>query len=137
MPGLVLTTLHMAAKQLDKKLLEEIKGMLLEQKTNLERELAQFTQANSNNEDDFKATFPDFGDKEDENSAEVATYGDNLSLEHSLEKSLRDAKKALKRIEDGTYGYCKYCNELINPERLRARPSSSSCMDCKTRLKGR
>lgn len=126
-----------AKKKLDAKLLQEIKKMLLEQETTLQSELSNFTQTNEKNSDDFQATFPDYGDKEDENSAEVATYGDNISLEYSLEKSFRDVKKALKRIEEGTYGICKYCGELINPDRLKARPSSSSCMDCKTRLTGR
>lgn len=125
-----------AAKKLDKKFLEEMKEQLLAQKDKLEKELLQFTQANAHNEDDYKATFPDYGDKEDENSGEVATYGDNLSLEHSLEKSLRDVKKSLKRIDEGSYGICKYCDEVINPDRLRARPSSGSCVECKTRLKG-
>lgn len=125
-----------AKKNVDSKFLAEMKDMLLEQKANLENELSQFASTNKNNEDDYQANFPEYGDKEDENSAEVATYGDNLSLEHSLEKSLRDVKKALARIDDGAYGICKYCEEPINPDRLRARPSSGSCMSCKTRLKG-
>lgn len=124
-------------KNFDKKFLDEIKSMLLTQKSTLEEELRQFTNTNSNNEDDFKSTFPNYGDSEEENSAEVADYGDNLSLEYTLEKSLRDVRQALQRVEDGNYGICKYCGNLINPERLKARPASSSCMDCKTRLTGR
>lgn len=136
-----INTNSMAAKKkvdskVSSKFLEEMKSMLLEQKATLENELSQFASTNKNNADDYQANFPEFGDKEDENSAEVATYGDNVSLEHSLEKSLRDVRKAIARVESGSYGICKYCEESINPDRLRARPSSGSCMACKTRLKG-
>ena len=73
---------------------------------------------------------------EQKNSAEVAIYSDNLSLERTLEKSLRDVNKALESLDKGTYGICKYCNEVIDINRLKARPASSSCMACKTKLKG-
>ena len=71
------------------------------------------------------------GDKEDENAEEVATYSTNLTLERTLEGNLRDVEKALDRIRKGTYGVCKYCNKEIDEKRLRARPASSSCIDCK------
>ena len=127
----------MVNKKLDKKTAQDIKKALLEKKESLENELSQFATANKHNNEDFNAQFPDFGDKEDENSAEVATYSDNLSLEHTLKKSLRDVIAALKSVDEGSYGICKYCNEVINIERLKARPASSSCMACKTKLKGR
>ncbi len=78
--------------------------------------------------------FPSFGDKEDENAAEVALYGDNLSLEETLDRELRDVKNAIKRIADGTYGICKYCKKEITLPRLLARPESSSCVLCKEKF---
>jgi RNA polymerase-binding transcription factor DksA len=124
-------------KGFDPAFIEEIKGMLLNQEALLVSELEQIGQKNEHNSDDFKANFPEFGEKEDEQSAGVAAYGDNLSLEHSLEKSLRDVRKALGAIDAGTYGICKYCEVPIPEDRLRARPGSGSCVECKTRLKGR
>lgn len=121
---------------LDEALIVEVRDALLKQKSVLEKELSQFTSQNEHNLEDYEAIFPDFGNTEEENSAEVATYSDNLSLEHSLETSLRDVNSALKRIENNEYGMCKYCGTPINPDRLRARPASSSCMDCKVRLTG-
>lgn len=127
----------MSKSKVDSKLVEEVKDILLEKKEKLEKELGQFARTNVHNSEDFQTNFPDYGEKDDENSAEVAVFSDNLSLEHSLEKSLRDVKKALKLIEDGEYGLCKYCKQTIDPNRLKARPASTSCMTCKTRLKGR
>ncbi|OGL87605.1 hypothetical protein A3I42_03685 [Candidatus Uhrbacteria bacterium RIFCSPLOWO2_02_FULL_49_11] len=81
------------------------------------------------------AKFPSYGDKEDENAAEVAQYSDDLSLEETLDHALADAEGALKRIENSTYGVCRHCGEAIDQRRLNARPSSSSCVKCKQRLK--
>ena len=37
---------------------------------------------------------------------------------------------ALKRIEDGEYGYCLTCGEEIAEDRLTVDPSASQCIDC-------
>jgi DnaK suppressor protein len=112
-------------------IIKTIKTQLIERKKDLEKELAQFTSKNVHIKDDFSADFPEFGDKEDENAAEVATFSDNLSLEQTLEKSLRDVNAALTRIEKGAYGTCKYCGDEIEEKRLVARPVSSACVKCK------
>lgn len=80
------------------------------------------------------ADFPNLGEKEDENASEVAQFSDNLSLEDELMKALRDVESALKMIEKGTYGTCKYCGQQIDERRLIARPTSTSCIQCKKTL---
>ena len=37
---------------------------------------------------------------------------------------------ALKRIDDGEYGYCTDCGEDIEPKRLAADPAIALCLDC-------
>jgi len=105
--------------------------MLEEQKTKLEGELAKFTKKSSHVADDYDTTYPEYGDKEDENAAEVADYISNKPIEENLEKTLRDVNKSLERIEKGNYGVCKYCTKLIEEKRLLARPTSSACVECK------
>lgn len=116
---------------MDQKSLKKFEGLLLEEKKKLEGELAQFAKQNPKNETDYNADFPDLGDKEDENAAEVAEYSKNLALERTLEASVQDINKALDRIKSGTYGICKYCKKEIGDKRLTARPTSTSCIDCK------
>jgi DnaK suppressor protein len=41
--------------------------------------------------------------------------------------------EALARIENGEFGICESCGEEISEERLRARPVTTLCIDCKTR----
>lgn len=118
---------------MDKEFLDKMHTLLLEEKARLEKELSQFSHRNpqgGNREIDF----PNLGDKEDENASEVAQFSDNLSLEDELEKQLRDVESALKLVEKGTYGICKYCKNPIDERRLIARPTSSSCIQCKKTL---
>jgi len=39
---------------------------------------------------------------------------------------------ALARLEAGTFGKCTACGRSIAPARLRARPVTDLCIDCKT-----
>lgn len=109
--------------------LKKVEALLLEEKAKTERELVKFSKKGTDADGD--TTFPDYGDKEDENAAEVADYVVNLSLEENLEKSLRDTKQSLDRLAKGEYGICKYCKKPIEEKRLLARLTSSSCMSCK------
>jgi DnaK suppressor protein len=40
--------------------------------------------------------------------------------------------EALARIEAGTFGICEMCGDDISEERLKARPVTTLCIDCKT-----
>ncbi len=50
--------------------------------------------------------------------------------EHKLIKKIRGA---LDRIENGTFGMCESCGEDISIQRLKARPVTTQCIDCKTK----
>ncbi len=113
---------------------QEIKAKLLEEQERLTHELADISTKSSHKEHVFEARFPELGDKEDENAAEVATLSDNLTLERELESALRDITSSLVSLAKGTYGICKYCKNPIDERRLRARPMSSACVECKKLL---
>jgi len=115
----------------------EVKAKLIEEKETLEKELGGIAKKNPHNSDDYNAQFEEYGNDESENASEVAEYGFNLSLEKTLEKSLKDVKAAIKRIEKSPekFGICKYCQQPIDKKRLLARPTSSACITCKTKLK--
>lgn len=112
-----------------KEFISKIKQMLLEEQTKLGSELAKMTKPDTG--DGSTTKFPNYGDTEDENAAEVAEYVTNISLEENLVKNLRDVEKALEQVAKGTYGICKYCKKPIEEKRLLARPASSACVECK------
>jgi len=115
--------------------IQAIKEQLLADRARVEQELAQFSHRNPNpGEPEFQVEFKDVGTEEGDNAAEAAQYSDNLSMEEELEKSLKDIDGALKMIEAGTYGTCKYCKLPIDERRIAARPTSSSCIQCKKTL---
>ena len=118
-----------------KDLISRAQKYLEDEKSRLETELSKFAHRNPKvKEEHFEVDFVDEGDDEDDSASEVAQFSDNLSLEDELEKALRDVESALKQIEKGTYGTCKYCHQQIDERRLLARPTSSSCIQCKKTL---
>ena len=75
--------------------------------------------------------YPDYGRNEDDNAQEMADYQSNLSLEGQVEFLIGKVNSALKAIEDGTYGKCKKCNEMIEEGRLNIMPYAEVCVTCK------
>src|SRR6202048_51081 len=43
---------------------------------------------------------------------------------------LRDARAALRRIQEGNFGICQECEEEIHPKRLAAVPWATFCIRC-------
>jgi DnaK suppressor protein len=120
--------------KIKKEEIAEIKKQLLERKKQIEKDLEAISREDEHEADDRSAKFPEYGDKADENAQEISDYSTSIVTQKVLEKSLEDVSKALKKIEDGTYGICKYCKSPISPKRLKARPTASSCIVCKTEL---
>jgi DnaK suppressor protein len=77
---------------------------------------------------DEKANFPDPTDRA------------SLESERNFELRIRDRERklilkireALDRIEKGEFGICESCEEEIGSARLRARPVTTLCIECKT-----
>ena len=114
---------------MDKKIIQQIKEDLIKRKEQISVDLNDIVDGGKK-----EAKFPEYGDKPDENAQEVGDYETNIATEASLEKTLRDIASALTRIEDGTYGTCKYCSKEIGEKRMQARPVASACIACKTKL---
>ena len=43
---------------------------------------------------------------------------------------LRDARAALRRIQEGSFGICQECEDDIHPKRLAAVPWATFCIRC-------
>ncbi len=110
---------------------QEMQQVLREQKQKLEKDLGAFTVKNPRVPGDTTAIFPKYGTEPEDNAHEVEDFITNKSLEEVLEKQLRDVDSALKRIDMGTYGICKFTGKPIGEKRLRARPTSNSTVEAK------
>ncbi|MDQ3945258.1 MAG: TraR/DksA C4-type zinc finger protein [Actinomycetota bacterium] len=57
----------------------------------------------------------------------------DFSLLEQLEAELDELDRALRKLDDGTYGICEACGEPIPPERLEALPGARFCVKDQTR----
>lgn len=121
-------------QELTKEAINAIKVDLITRRDQIIHDLKEVAKQDNHDADNLGAKFPEYGDKPDENAQEINDYSTSLMTEKVLEKTLEDIDGALKRIEGGTYGVCKYCHKPISAKRLVARPVASSCMSCKTEL---
>ena len=75
-----------------------------------------------------KENFPDPTDRASLESDRNAM----LRIRDRERKLIAKIDDALKRITDGSYGLCESCGGSIGIERLRARPVTTLCIECKS-----
>jgi len=116
---------------MDKKILEQLKEKLENEKSAIEKELGSFATEDQHQKDNWNTRYPnrEMGNMEEE-ADEMQEYDNMLSVEHNLELRLKDINLALEKIERGDYGKCENCQKEIGEERLLANPEAKLCMDC-------
>ena len=76
-----------------------------------------------------KENFPDPTDR----AALESDRNFMLRIRDRESKLIKKIKKALERIENETFGLCEKCGCDISIKRLKARPVTTQCIDCKTK----
>jgi DnaK suppressor protein len=76
-------------------------------------------------------SFEEIPDPNDRASAE-SDKNWALRLRDRDRKLVAKIQRALARLDEGTFGLCESCGTPIASARLRARPVTSLCIDCKT-----
>ena len=110
---------------MDKERLEIFRELLNERLKTLLEEAEKTVSGMTNDKD----TFPDPTDR-----ANLETDRNFLLRIRDRERKLiLKIKEALARIDDGTFGICEECGEEISEERLKARPVTTLCIQCKTK----
>ena len=109
---------------MDNKTLEEFKELLTQQLDSLLQDVgktvSEMTEEN-----------PNFPDPTDRASLE-SDRNFELRIRDRERMLIKKIRQALDRIKDGTFGRCESCDEIIGTERLRARPVTTLCIECKT-----
>ena len=72
-----------------------------------------------------------FPDVSDQASAEV-DQNFSMRIRDRERKLLKKIDEALERMNTETYGICERCGEDIPYKRLKARPVTTLCIECKT-----
>jgi DnaK suppressor protein len=82
---------------------------------------------------DEAANFPDPNDR----ATQESEFSLELRTRDRERKLIRKIDEAIKRIEDGTYGYCIETGEEIGIKRLEARPVATLCVEAQERRERR
>jgi len=73
-----------------------------------------------------------FADPADRATAE-SDRSFTLRIRDRERRLIRKIQAALQRIDDGSYGICDECGEEIGVPRLKARPVTKLCINCKSK----
>ncbi|MCW8858604.1 MAG: RNA polymerase-binding protein DksA [Deltaproteobacteria bacterium] len=109
---------------MNKKNLAEFKELLNQQLESLLQEAGK-TVSEMTEE---KTNFPDPTDR----ASLESDRNFELRIRDRERKLINKIREALARIDDKTFGHCESCEEPIGVERLRVRPVTTLCIDCKT-----
>ena len=118
----------MAETKLTKKEIADLQARLVEERGELQTQLATLE------EDTFATTQSEMsGDVGlDDESADAGTATFEREKDLSIEQNVRDLldkiERALKRIDDGTYGICERCGKSIEKARIKALPYVDLCI---------
>ena len=110
---------------MDQKKVEEFRQILTDWLTELQEEAIKTVSGLT----DSKENLPDPTDRA------TVEWDRNfmLRIRDRERKLIMKIREALDRIDDGTFGYCEKCDDEIGIERLKARPVTTLCIECKRR----
>ncbi|MCI4454487.1 MAG: RNA polymerase-binding protein DksA [Thermodesulfobacterium sp.] len=108
---------------MDKEKLQFFKELLLKKREEILRDV----QSTRKELEEAAENLPDALDLAERESR----LGFELRLRDREQKLLKKIEKALRKIENGTYGICEACGAEIDEKRLMARPEATLCIDCK------
>ncbi len=110
---------------MDKNQLDYFKNLLNGNLEELLAEAGKTVSGMSGTKDD---NFPDPADR-----ASLETDRNFLLRVKDRERKLiLKLQEAIARINDGEYGVCEICGEDISEKRLKVRPVTTCCIECKT-----
>jgi len=116
-----------AGKQMDRERYAELKRILEERR----REILSEVQGKIRDVRSESANSPTTGVLDAAETSESDIQDDiEFALIQMKAETLHKIEEALRRLEEGTFGYCFECGEEISERRLRALPFAVRCKDC-------
>jgi DnaK suppressor protein len=70
-------------------------------------------------------------------ASEASAQDLSLNMLGRAQSELEEVARALKRIDDRSYGLCDECRQPIPAARLEAIPTAATCVACKTKSETR
>ncbi len=108
------------SEEFNKKFIEQQRNALLKEKERLTAQIEKLEK------------YPDYGDFEEDTINELQDYENNMSIDDELNSVLDKVNAALSAIDNGTYGRCSKCQEVITENRLEIIPYADICVSCES-----
>jgi len=110
---------------MDPRLLNRYKNKLLALKQDL---LKNVQKSQNTGKETYRDDLKDLADQASDAYEKEFLFG----LSDSERKLLSEVETALYKIEEGTFGRCEECGEMINNGRLEAVPYARLCLSCQS-----
>jgi DnaK suppressor protein len=106
--------------------LDEMRAVLERRREELKERRERIERHTRHREEPLSADFA-------EQAVELENGETLVALDREVNAELREIERALRRLEDGTYGVCTACGADVAEPRLQAVPYASLCIECATR----
>ena len=110
--------------------LKQLRSRLEDEQKRLRQELVQL-ESGAQTPETRREGSP-FG-KRGEEATESLELEKRLALEKNVGEAKSEIERALRKMDEGTYGTCDVCGKTIPPERLEALPQATLCLDCRAK----
>jgi len=71
-----------------------------------------------------------FGKRIGDGTSEAISRRNDIGVGNSLLVTEEKLRRALAKLDEGSYGHCDSCGGPIAPGRLQVAPESTLCIDC-------
>jgi DnaK suppressor protein len=105
--------------------LQRLRDELLAEKKGLQQDLENLRPDQLVND-----TNSGVGNHPAEDALLTETQEEIVSMRRGQEYNLSMVDRALRRMDEGTYGTCERCGREIDYARLKAQPQAFLCLDC-------
>ena len=109
---------------------EDARDRLDEERTRLEQVRAGFDaeHLHDESEDESLSELSHLAQHSADIGTETFEREKDFSILEQVEAELADVERALRRLDDGTYGSCEACGVAIGDDRLEAMPATRFCV---------
>jgi DnaK suppressor protein len=109
--------------------LDEVKKHLRIEQTEIAKRIEEVSHQDPFTEE--RANDADNGTEADETS----THDRFAAMTDELKMKQNAIRSALHRIDEGTYGFCEECENMIDTDRLGIIPTATLCLSCEQKKK--
>ncbi|NQT34796.1 TraR/DksA C4-type zinc finger protein [bacterium] len=121
----------MEAVRFSKRDSKYFRELILKRRTKLLRELGRLTEASKNTVQEYSGNHSTYSLHMADQGTDAQEREKTFLFASREGKYLKYLDRALRMIDDGTYGHCSECGKPIQKKRLELVPTSRLCIDCK------